>query len=264
MTNKEILQADLLDILFENRNKAYGAYALRKDYNHRLKWALGISLSFVFLLLILQNQESGKIILKEPPPDLTITSVELPKPKAPELVQPQMHPQVAQIKNTQITIVPDDKVKETEVPTINDLQRALTSTINQDGTVPADANEKANGVNQDSHGNDVKTEKETGCLSPNSEAQFPGGKEAFAKFLTKYLKTPSELEAGEKKVVLVHFMVDADGAISKTEVIQSDGEDYSREVIRVLSKMPKWIPAIQNCTKVTTWFTQPVSFIGVE
>ena len=55
MTNNEILYADLLDILFENRNKAYGAYALRKNYNHRLQWALGISLSLVFLLLIIQN-----------------------------------------------------------------------------------------------------------------------------------------------------------------------------------------------------------------
>ena len=97
-----------------------------------------------------------------------------------------------------------------------------------------------------------------------SDAQYPGGKEAFAKFLTKYLITPGELEAGEKKTVLVRFMVDADGTISKTEVLQSDGEDYSREVIRVLAKMPKWIPAMQNGTKVATWFTQPVSFIGVE
>ena len=97
-----------------------------------------------------------------------------------------------------------------------------------------------------------------------SDAQFPGGKEAFAKFLTKYLITPGELEAGEKKTVLVRFMVDADGTISKTEILQSDGEDYSREVIRVLAKMPKWIPAMQNGTKVATWFTQPVSFIGVE
>jgi protein TonB len=46
--------------------------------------------------------------------------------------------------------------------------------------------------------------------------------------------------------------------------IESDGEDYRREVKRVLAKMPKWIPAIQNGTKVATWFTQPVSFIGVE
>jgi protein TonB len=57
MTNKEILQADLLDILFENRNKAYGAYALRKNYNHRLQWALGISLSLTLFLVTIGFQK---------------------------------------------------------------------------------------------------------------------------------------------------------------------------------------------------------------
>jgi len=64
--------------------------------------------------------------------------------------------------------------------------------------------------------------------------------------------------------MLVRSMVDADGTISKIEVLQSDGEDYSEEVIRVLGKMPKWVPATQNGIKVATWFTQPESFIGVE
>src|SRR5436190_4500501 len=69
MTNNEILYADLLDILFENRNKAYGAHALRKNYNHRLQWALGISLSLVFLLLIIQKYGRVETISKEPRPD---------------------------------------------------------------------------------------------------------------------------------------------------------------------------------------------------
>ena len=55
MTNKEILEADLLDILFENRNKAYRAYALRKNYNHRLLEALGISFGLAGILLIINS-----------------------------------------------------------------------------------------------------------------------------------------------------------------------------------------------------------------
>ena len=53
MTNKEILQADLLDILFEHRNKLYGAYALRKTYSHRLGLALGVALSTVLLFILM-------------------------------------------------------------------------------------------------------------------------------------------------------------------------------------------------------------------
>lgn len=262
MTNNEILHADLLDILFENRNKAYGAYALRKNYNHRLQWALGISLSLVFLLLFRQNHGSAKIIPEDSLPDLNLTSVDLPKEKIPETPHPPVRSQVAQVRDVTIKIVPDEMVPKPEVPTTNDLTDALPSTITQQGTAPTGTEEIGVKENADRH--ETKTGDQPEVHFTNSEAQFPGGVGAFTKFLTKYLKTPGELADGEKKVVLVRFMVDADGTISKTEIIQSDGEEYTKEVIRVLSKMPKWIPAMQNGTRVATWFTQPVSFIGVE
>ena len=93
---------------------------------------------------------------------------------------------------------------------------------------------------------------------------FQVEKKLFAEFLKRYLNTPADLEVGEKKVVVVRFMIDIDGVISRTEIIQSGGDKYDREVIRVLRKMPKWVPAIQNGTKVATYFTQPVSFVGIE
>lgn len=82
--------------------------------------------------------------------------------------------------------------------------------------------------------------------------------------MTKYIVTPDDLEAGEKKVVVVRFMVDVDGSITRMEIVQTDGEKYSREVMRVLNKMPRWIPAEQNGLQVATWFEQPVTFIGIE
>jgi protein TonB len=264
MTNKEILQADLLDNLFENRNKAYGAYALRKNYNHRLQWALGISLSLVLLLLMidLQKKDSGDATYSYKP-DVTLSTVDIPKPKTPESPQPRRQPEVAQIKSTQIKIVSNDEVKRPEVPTITDLQDALPSTITKNGVSP-DSSKGTLNVSIEKV-NDGRTSNDKDDFGPKSSgAQFPGGKEAFAKFLRRYLVTPDELGAGEKKVVLVRFMVDGDGSISKTEIVQSGGDLFDREVIRVLNKMPKWIPAMQNGTKVTTWFTQPVSFIGIE
>ncbi len=261
MTNNEILHADLLDILFENRNKAYGAYALRKNYNHRLQLALAISLSFVFLLLIIQNYGAVETISKDPRPDVTLTSVDLQKPKTPDPPKSTPQPKMRQRAYTEQIIIDPDK---TDMPDKTQLDESLISTKNVDGVIPNDLNETGNDSGNGKETGETVTKQETDVILSESDAQFPGGKEAFAKFLTKYLVPPGELEAGEKKIVLVRFMVDADGTISKTEVLQSDGEDYSREVKRVLAKMPKWIPAIQNGTKVATWFTQPVSFIGVE
>src|ERR1700746_2415984 len=107
MTNKEILHADLLDILFENRNKAYGAYALRKNYNHRLQWALGISLSLVLLLSMIDvsKDRSRKVIDKEVPP-VTLRSVDLPKTRTPEVSTLRKQPEVSSIKDVRIKIVP--------------------------------------------------------------------------------------------------------------------------------------------------------------
>ena len=62
MTGNEILQADFLDIIFDNRNKQYGAYMLRKHYNNRLGLALAISFSFIFLvfLFLKPDQSAGR------------------------------------------------------------------------------------------------------------------------------------------------------------------------------------------------------------
>src|SRR5688572_772010 len=64
MQSNEILQASLLDIIFEHRNKNYGAYVLRKEYNHRLLISMGLALSLLALLLfaVLINNKEHKIM----------------------------------------------------------------------------------------------------------------------------------------------------------------------------------------------------------
>src|ERR1700730_10449913 len=103
MTNKEILQADLLDIIFENRNKAYGAYALRKTYHYRLQWALGISLSLIFLLLMIRfgkENPGGEDDRKKS--EVILSTIEIPKPKTVETSQFKKPPEAAQIRDTRI------------------------------------------------------------------------------------------------------------------------------------------------------------------
>ncbi|HEV8286076.1 MAG TPA: TonB family protein [Chitinophagaceae bacterium] len=265
MTNKEILHADLLDILFENRNKAYGAYALRKNYNHRLQWALGISLSLVLFLSFAfstKQKAYGRPVFNERELTVVTDDPEKIKPKEPETTKPKEQPRMAEIKSTdQIKIVNDNE--KTDVPDQDDINKAIVSNQTIDG-LPSDGTAQiSNNATNDNENNKppIETIVEK---KPSYDAHFPGGKEAFANFLQKYLTTPGDLEPEEKKTVLVRFMVDSDGSISETKIVQSGGDIYDREVIRVLRKMPKWIPAMQNGINVTTWFTQPVTFIGIE
>jgi len=267
MTNKEILQADLLDILFENRNKAYGAYALRKNYDLRLKWALGISLSLVLFLVTIGFQKNHLADTNYTSRrDVVLSSVDISKQKAkkPEPPRQRKGPEIAQVRNTQIKITPDHQVEKPEVPTPDDLRNAITSTINKTGISPDSATTEVNANRQNSNSSDKKSEAGPEFHPTHSDAQYPGGREAFTEFLKKYLNTPEDLEAGDKRMVLVRFIVDVDGTISKAEIVQSGGDKYDREVIRVLHKMPKWVPAMQNGIKVATYFTQPITFVGLE
>jgi protein TonB len=72
------------------------------------------------------------------------------------------------------------------------------------------------------------------------------------------------LEAGQKRSVLVRFSVSEDGSVTQFEIVQSGGEAFDREVLRVLRKMPRWKPAIQNGRPVSVLFTQPVTFVAME
>ena len=101
-------------------------------------------------------------------------------------------------------------------------------------------------------------------MQPVCRAEFPGGQSAWMAFLSKHLRTPDELNAGEKRTVLVRFTVSAEGSISNFEIIRSGGDAFDNEVVRVLKKMPKWKPAFQNGHNVSVIFTQPVTFMAFE
>ena len=114
--------------------------------------------------------------------------------------------------------------------------------------------------------NETKTYEQYPARIEPSEIppSYPGGLQAFKAYLSGHLVVPEELEPGEKKTVVVHFLVDIDGSISRIEIIQSGGNNFDKEVIRVLSKMPKWNAAVQNGHKVAVPFTQPITFVGIE
>src|SRR4026207_2396503 len=101
MTNKELLQADMLDILFEHRNKLYGAYALRKTYTHRLGFALGValSISLLFALMSFIKKNNGDNGSFKDDRTVVLTDVNMPKPDEPEPPKPK-----PEIKPPQATV----------------------------------------------------------------------------------------------------------------------------------------------------------------
>jgi protein TonB len=263
MTNNEILKASLLDIIFDKRNKAYGAYALRRDYNNRLFISIGIASSIILSFILinaLKKNSDGFISTATNKEGIVIRTIELPVEKKPETHPAKQAEKKATVKYiSNIKIV--DKVKD-PIPTQDSIENKRISTQNQQGK-PEDkiVDKPTNSTNGSSS---TSTEKPREVELQESAAEYPGGQAALLMFLKRNLNTPSELEAGDKKTVLIRFKVDADGSVSSFEIAQSGGSEFDREVIRVCKKMPRWKPAVQNGVNVPVTYMVPVTFIGLE
>jgi len=266
MTSHEILKADMLDILFDNRNKQYGAYTLRRYYASRLSTALVVALTIILLLFLIITPGRSIVFQDENKPDVVLHTVDIPNPPLPPIPPVQRMvpppPSAQSSYSKRIQMVTDPK-PETQMKSIEEIVETTISSTNVQGPVTT-------GILPVGHGTGNTEQKisgdkeETGFVAVERAPEFPGGRQAWANFLNRHLQTPDDLASGEKKVVLISFLVDTDGTVTGFKVVQSGGQAFDNEVIRVLKKMPKWKPAIQNGHPVSVPFTQPVTFVGVE
>jgi protein TonB len=269
MTNKEIMQASLLDILFENRNKAYGAYALRNEYDKRLIKSLGIGLGIVLLVVLLNFLKSSDVTNNSAPnpnEGYTVSVVEMEPEKEPEPEKPKEKPKGAQIDYQVFKVVEDNKVTQ-KLPDNSDADNKIISNVTTDGpdnTQPFVANPDEAGDGGSKQKDPEPEEVKPSVKIFERNPQFPGGFEALSEFLRKNLVSPEELAVGERKVVKVKFIVGKDGTITDIMILESPGRAFDKEVSRVVRRMPKWEPAVQNDITVAVGYVLPVTFMGVE
>jgi len=266
MTNKEILQADLLDILFEHRNKLYGAYALRKTYSRRLGLALSVALSTVLLCILMsfiKKEDKNNGAFKDER-SYILVDVNMPKDEIKEPEPPKEKPKpVATVDYQQFKIVEDDKADK-EIASLNDMQEADISNKTVEGENPNDIANTKTGTEGTGDVIVKEPEKNDEPPGPTREPSFPGGPAAWLKFLQRILQSPEDIEPGKRIEVQIRFWVDIDGSVSRPEITKSGGAAFDKEVLRVMKKMPKWEPALQAGRPIAVAYQQPVIFIGEE
>lgn len=273
MQTQYILSANILDILFDGRNKNYGAYDLRKNYNKRVIYAL--SGTFIICLLftigsILANSKKAKPVMNiteltlDPYKKIKEPVIEKPK----ELPQPKPQEPIKTIAVNIPVITPDDQVKPDEViKPIEDIENVRIGAATVDGkdvdpdvAVPP-INNSTIGTGSD---NKVKAIDDEGIMyRVEVGAQFPGGLDAWKKYLERNLNAALPAENGAasgKYSVLVSFVVDKEGNISEVKAENAPGFGTEAEAIRIIKKGPKWQPAIQNGRKVAYRVKQQVTF----
>jgi periplasmic protein TonB len=266
MTSQQILQSDLLDILFEKRNKLYGAYLLRKNYPIELAKAIGLTVLLVSILMLFGGSSSTQSVIHIPKDSISLTQVVFPDEIKPEPPKTKLPPAAQQVK-TEVFTTDMKIVNQTVDPlaTQAELREAVIGDVKMDGPVSSGPlPPEIPGANNGGTTAGEPEEKKEKAILPSRQPQFPGGAQAWLQFLGKNLHPPMDLDAGEKRSCLIRFSVDEEGTITNFQVLQSGGTEFDNEVIRVLKKMPKWLPAIQNGKPVAVSFTQPVTFAAAE
>lgn len=272
MDVNKILSADFLDILFEGRNKEYGAYELRKTYNKRIITAIVGMLALCLLLFLgslLANATKKKTEAKIIVQDVELADVreekkpDVPPPPPPPKVEP---PKVEITKFTPPKIVKDEEVKpEEEIKEQEKLEDTRIGTINQEGikadVVAPPVEEKGTGVVEAPKAKEEDYDKEFKTVQ--IQAKFPGGNDAWTKYLQRNLRADVAVENGAptgRYTVVVSFLVDKEGNISEVKSENDPGYGTADEATRVIKRGPKWIPAEQNGRKVIYRQRQSVTF----
>lgn len=268
MEKLSILTADILDILFDGRNKNYGAYDLRKTYHKRIVYALAGTVLICLLFI------GGSILAsahKASNNQALVTNIELenykkedPRPEIPK-PQPKPEPKLQTIQYVVPKIVKDEEVKpEDEIKDIDMIEEAKIATFTQEGvkdeTVVAPPVEKITKV---AKATIVDDEIDRVFTTVQIPATYDGGPEAWRKYLERNLNSGLPSQNGApigSYTVTVSFIVDRTGTISDVKAENDPGHGTKEEAIRVIKKAPNWKPAIQNGRVVIYRHKQNITF----
>ena len=256
----------LLDMIFEHRNKSYGAYALRKSYDKTIAQSILVSFSFIFLLVF------GKYMserLKSPAKNTAIRFVtldpinELHLPK-PEVLKP---------------LPPANPPKARAVNTQRNVEMNVVSNNNavSDSIIPNAQQTAESGLANNQSLNTLGATDGTGTLAfaPPAETkpvdnspqrveimpEFPGGEKALMKFLAEHTEFPSyERELGLGGKVISEFTVNEDGRVSDIKILKSPGSGFSKSVTKVVNMLPPFKPGMQQNRAVKVRYVLPFTF----
>lgn len=275
------------DLIFEGKNKEFGAYALRQASDRRHNLAVLYVIAGLALVLILawlygmyraekERAEKERVaellanIEQEQFDELTV-ELDLPEEnqmeQQEEIPEPEVEEALAEDilnteKFTEFLVQKDEDVKE-EVKSADDVKdtsTALGSTDFDQGT------DDLNIVRE--YQNEVIVEEKKPepvedkvFTSVEQMPQFPGGDVALLKYISDHIKYPTiAMENNVQGKVVVQFVVTRDGSIGEVKVARGKDPDLDKEAVRVVKTLPKFIPGKMNGQAVNVWYTLPINF----
>jgi protein TonB len=255
-----------LDLIFEGKNKQYGAYVLREESGNRHLRALLIvtvvGFASIFLPEIISSviPEAAEMTQTE---EVTMVEITQEIPEEDQIKQIENVPPPPLLKET-VQFTPPVIKRDEEVTNEVVTQQELTDN-KADISVKTVEGVKEGGVDiadlQD-HKVVVQEEKKPEIFSHvEVPPSFPGGEKELMKWLTENINYPViAAEQGIQGRVILRFVVGPDGSVGNVEVQRSLDPSCDKEAVRVVKKMPRWIPGKQNGNAVYVYYTLPVLF----
>ena len=269
MDPNKILSADILDLVFEGRNKEYGAYELRKSYNRRIGRALLMTSAIALLallasLLATAKQKSGKVKMQE----ITIQDLKQDEkkepPPPPPPPPPKQEPPKVEMKQFTPPVIKKDEEVEKPPPPQEELKEVKIAEVNQEGikdnniVTPTVIDEGKQIVEEKKEDDENKIFDKV-----EIEASFPGGDAKWRRYLETNCNGQVASDNGAPEgtyTTVVQFVVDKEGNISDVKALTNHGYGMEEEAMRTIKKGPKWIPAVQNGRQVKAYRKQPITF----
>lgn len=288
----DLTSLEWTNLIFEGKNKDFGAYQLRRKSDRRHNLAVIYTLLGLVIVALLiwglsvyndwklaREMAERDALAKQEQIQAQMAEQEQPEEEQPEEQKfepevPVIEEEVLQtVKQTQIAIVKEEEVKN-KVMTVEE----------QNESNDARGVETVKGSDDADHAKQVETQMQTAHPEPapvvkieepkkeepkpseafravEQQAQFPGGQAALSKWLSNNLRYPERAQQNDiQGRVIVEFIVNLDGSIQNVKVIKGVDKDLDNEAIRVVKKMPKWQPGKNNGVAVRSYFTLPVNF----
>ena len=271
MQNNFKANLDFNDIVFEGRNKDYGAYQLRRLYDsHILKSTLSACFFLALLVFVpkgfnflmkneeVQNEEIATVDPKmiEPPP------IDPKRPPPPPLPASPPPPKISTVRFVPPEVKPDEEIIEEDPPKQEELKQVQAASETVQGDPAADPNElsidEASGTGELITG-EPEPEADEAFLLVEEMPVFPDGD--IQVYFANHLKYPQK--AVNKEIsgkVYLSFVIQKDGTVSDVTLMKGIGFGLDEEAIRVVSKMPKWLPGKQGGRTVKVKIIQPIAF----
>jgi periplasmic protein TonB len=248
------------ELVFENRNKRFGAYVIRRDYPRTMLLAFLTSCLFMgslFIPFLMKSPQGMPNALSEKFSEVISLETFIPPPI--ELTPPSITPPSPPVQNA----------KELTNPVVVNDKIATPDVLMTTGTIPAPVLPANGGTITSTSISGMATLVIPEKIPENTVKKwaeimpkFQGGEEKLFSYLSSHIRYPSKaLQNNIAGTVYVSFVVDTSGLITNVQLIRGLSQDCDLEAMKAVKNMPKWIPGSQNGKKVSVEMSLPVRFI---